>query len=75
MSWLAARPWPHNSKLSHFRHLTLAFRAKFRCYDEQAGGEMPAFVKVARADDVPAGIGKLVEVAGKQVALFRVNDT
>ena len=34
---------------------------------------MPAFVKVARADEIPTGSGRLVEVAGKQIALFRVD--
>ena len=33
---------------------------------------MASFVKVAKADEVPAGAGKLVEAAGKQIALFQV---
>lgn len=34
---------------------------------------MGAYVKVAKAGDVPSGAGKLVEVAGKQIALFQVD--
>jgi len=33
---------------------------------------MATFVKVAKADEVPGGGGKLVQVAGKQIALFQV---
>ncbi len=31
---------------------------------------MPAFIRVAEAAEIPAGAGKLVEVAGKQIAVF-----
>ena len=33
---------------------------------------MPEFVKVARTDDIPAGQGMMVEVNGKEIALFNV---
>jgi NAD(P)H-dependent nitrite reductase small subunit len=31
---------------------------------------MSAFVKVAKASDIPAGSGKVVEAGGKQIAIF-----
>ena len=31
---------------------------------------MPDFIKVAKAAEIPAGSGKLVEASGKQIALF-----
>ena len=34
---------------------------------------MSAFVKVAKAEEIPAGTGKLVEAGGKQIALFQVD--
>jgi 3-phenylpropionate/trans-cinnamate dioxygenase ferredoxin subunit len=34
---------------------------------------MGVYVKVAKASDVPSGAGKLVEAAGKQIALFQVD--
>lgn len=33
---------------------------------------MPEFVKVAKTDEVPAGQAKMVEVNGKEIALFNV---
>ena len=33
---------------------------------------MASFVKVAKADEVPVGGGRLVQVAGKRIALFQV---
>ena len=33
---------------------------------------MPEFVKVARIDDIPAGHATMVEVNGKEIALFNV---
>ena len=33
---------------------------------------MGSFIKVAKAAEVPAGGGRLVQVAGKQIALFQV---
>lgn len=33
---------------------------------------MPVFVKVAKSSEIPAGTAKLVEVAGKQIAVFQV---
>ena len=33
---------------------------------------MPEFVKVAQTEDIPAGTGRLVEVNGKEIALFNV---
>jgi nitrite reductase/ring-hydroxylating ferredoxin subunit len=33
---------------------------------------MPAFVKVARTDEVTPGQARLVDVAGKEIALFNV---
>ena len=33
---------------------------------------MASFIKVARADEVPVGGGRLVKVAGKETALFEV---
>src|SRR5262245_1848370 len=34
---------------------------------------MPDFVRVAKISDLPAGAGKLIEVGGKQIALFYVD--
>lgn len=36
---------------------------------------MPEFVKVARTDEVASGQAKLVEVGGKEIALFNVAGT
>ena len=33
---------------------------------------MPKFVKVAQTDDIPAGTARMVEVNGKEIALFNV---
>ena len=33
---------------------------------------MPDFVKVARSDEVPVGTARMVEVNGKEIALFNV---
>ena len=33
---------------------------------------MPEFVKVAQTDDIPAGQARMVEVNGKEIALFNV---
>lgn len=33
---------------------------------------MPEFVKVAKTDEVPAGQAKMVDVNGKEIALFNV---
>ena len=33
---------------------------------------MGTFVKVAKASEIPSGAGKLVEVGGKEIALFQV---
>ena len=33
---------------------------------------MPDFVKVARTDEVPVGTARMVEVNGKEIALFNV---
>lgn len=34
---------------------------------------MPEFVKVAKTDDLPAGTARMVEVSGKEIALFNVD--
>jgi len=34
---------------------------------------MPEFVKVARTEDIPAGHATMVEVNGKEIALFNVD--
>ena len=36
---------------------------------------MAAFVKVAKTEDVAPGQGKMVEVSGKKIALFKVEGT
>src|SRR2546426_6507718 len=33
---------------------------------------MASFIKIAKADEVPVGGGRLVKVAGKEIALFHV---
>ena len=33
---------------------------------------MPEFVRVARTDEIPPGTAKLIEVGGKEIALFNV---
>jgi nitrite reductase/ring-hydroxylating ferredoxin subunit len=33
---------------------------------------MPEFIKVARVGDIPAGKAKLIEVAGREIALFNI---
>ena len=34
---------------------------------------MPAFVKVAKSDEIAPGLGKMVEISGKKIALFNVD--
>lgn len=34
---------------------------------------MGAFVKAARASEIPAGAGKAVEISGKRIAIFNVD--